>query len=136
MHFDSTHFPIVWMQQQASATTSTIEPFEHLDQLLSRQQAFVFVTTDMPGAPEADSEQGRASLKQASLWMKQNKPAIRKWIKASIVIVPDSTRRVEVDAFSETFEKFWGYPLLSRASQQEALVLAESLLVVSTAGVA
>ncbi|MGE7956224.1 hypothetical protein ACQKQA_06415 [Pseudomonas sp. NPDC089530] len=126
MNIDPSQFPLVWMHYRDAAGQA--DPFSQLDQLLQRRQPFVLVTTDAPGEPTAAGEEAQASLKQASLWMKRNKEAIRRWIKASIVIAPDGATQTRVEAFADTYRKFWGYPLLHCASREGAVAMVERLL--------
>lgn len=130
MDIDHSQFPLVWMHYRS--TTSQGEPFSQLDRLLQRRQPFVLVTTDAPGAPPQKGEAEPAGLKQASLWMKQNKAAIRHWIKASIVITADPEAQARVVAFAETHQKFWGYPLLYCATTAAATVMVDRLLSTQT----
>lgn len=126
MNIDPHQFPLVWMHYREAAGQT--DPFSQLDQLLQRQQPFVLVTADAPGEQAQPDANAKASLKQASLWMKQNKAAIRRWIKAGIVIAPDSAAQARVEAFADTYRKFWGYPLLHCASKEAAMAMVGRLL--------
>ncbi|OLF54535.1 hypothetical protein [Pseudomonas chlororaphis] len=127
MNIDPSQFPLVWMHYRDSAAGQT-DPFVQLDRLLQREQPFVLVTADAPGEAPEQGEAAQASLKQASLWMKRNKEAIQLWIKASIVIAPDGAAQARVEAFADTYRKFWGYPLLHCASKEGAQAMVERLL--------
>lgn len=71
---------------------------------------------------------GSERMKQTSLWMKKNKVEIRAFIKGMILIEPNAGKRIASKAFAIMFGKFWGYPLLVTASQEEALETAQRLL--------
>ncbi|WP_273829126.1 hypothetical protein [Pseudomonas sp. SBT1-2] len=126
MNIDHHQFPLVWMHYRGAAGQA--DPFSQLDQLLQRQKPFVLVTADAPGEQPQPGEDAQASLKQASLWMKRNKEAIRRWIRASIVIAPDGATQARVEAFADTYRKFWGYPLLHCASKEAAVTMVDQLL--------
>ncbi|HBU0449000.1 TPA: hypothetical protein MCP14_005711, partial [Klebsiella pneumoniae] len=61
-------------------------------------------------------------------WMKENKTAVSSLIKGHIHIMPDDNKRTELESFSVTFERFWGYPMFPVATEDEARVRAEALL--------
>lgn len=128
MYFDHQHFPMVWMRHAAPDPAFETDPFQRLEQLMTRGHAFVLLSEGMPDPQERASEQSRARLKQGALWMKRNKATIRRWIKAMIVIAPDPQARAGVEAFAGNYEKFWGYPLLHSASPLSAVHLAQQLL--------
>lgn len=131
MIIDHRQFPLVWLHYRPAVGQD--DPFAQLDALLQRQQPFVLVTADVPGEQPQPKEDSQASLKQASLWMKQNKQALRRWIKASIVIAPDAEAQARVEAFADSYQKFWGYPLLHCASVEAASARVDSLLSRATA---
>ncbi|WP_047287999.1 MULTISPECIES: hypothetical protein [Pseudomonas] len=128
MYFDHQHFPLVWMRPAKGAGQPGVEPFQQLEALMQRGQAFVLMSDAMPDPAQRNTEQSKALLKQGALWMKRNKAAIRRWIKAMIVIAPEPEAQAGVEAFAETYEKFWGYPLLHSASPLAAASLAQQLL--------
>ncbi|NBF06844.1 hypothetical protein GV819_31715 [Pseudomonas sp. Fl5BN2] len=130
MYFDHQHFPLVWMRHAATGEVATVDPFLQLEQLMRRGHAFVLLSEGMPDPQRQNSQQGKALLKQGSLWMKRNKVAIQRWIKALIVIAPEPEAQAGVEAFADTYEKFWGYPLLHSASPLAATSLAQQLLMV------
>ncbi|MEN5093677.1 hypothetical protein ABE458_23545 [Pseudomonas protegens] len=129
MYFDHQHFPLVWMRRAEGVEQPGNTPFQQLEALMQRGQAFVLMSDAMPDPAQRNSVQSKERLKQGSLWMKRNKAAIRRWIKAMIVIAPEPEAQAGVEAFADTYEKFWGYPLLHSASQQAAAAMAQQLLV-------
>jgi len=124
MFIDSSTFPLVWMRQIASANDTAQAPFDEFANLLARKQAFVFLSDDGFN----DHEHTQEERKQTSLWMKKNKVEIRAFIKGMILIEPNAGKRLASKAFAIMFGKFWGYPLLVTASQEEALETAQRLL--------
>lgn len=128
MYFDHQHFPLVWMRNVAPGPGLETDPFQQLEQLMERGHAFVLLSEGMPDPQERSSDQSKALLKQGALWMKRNKAAIQRWIKAMIVIAPEPEAQAGVEAFAGNYEKFWGYPLLHSASPLAAANLARQLL--------
>ncbi|BAQ75834.1 MULTISPECIES: hypothetical protein [Pseudomonas] len=128
MYFDHQHFPLVWMRRAEDAGQPGVDPFQQLEALMQRAQAFVLMSDVLPEPEQRNSQQNKALLKQGSLWMKRNKAAIRRWIKAMIVIAPQPEAQAGVEAFARNYEKFWGYPLLHSASPLAAISLAQQLL--------
>lgn len=128
MYFDHQHFPLVWMRRAEDAGQPGVDPFQQLEGLMQRAQAFVLMSDVLPEPEQRNSAQSKAMLKQGSLWMKRNKAAIRRWIKAMIVIAPQPESQARVEAFADSYEKFWGYPLLHSASPLAAAAMAQQLL--------
>lgn len=128
MYFDHQHFPLVWMRRAEDAGQPGVDPFQQLEGLMQRAQAFVLMSDLMPEPEQRNSARSQALLKQGSLWMKRNKAAIRRWIKAMIVIAPQPESQARVEAFADSYEKFWGYPLLHSASPLAAAAMAQQLL--------
>lgn len=124
MFIDSSTFPLVWMRQIALASAPAQAPFDEFANLLARKQAFVFLSDEGFN----DHEHTQEERKQTSLWMKKNKVEIRAFIKGMVLIEPNAGKRLASKAFAIMFGKFWGYPLLVTASQEEALETAQRLL--------
>ncbi len=61
-------------------------------------------------------------------WMKAHKNELKTFVKASILIEPNTVKRAAARPFAIIYEKFWGYPLLIAASKEEALATAKTLL--------
>lgn len=128
MYFDHQHFPLVWMRRAEGAGQPVVDPYQQLEALTQRAQAFVLMSDLIPEPEQRNSAQGKALLKQGSMWTKCNKAAIRRWIKAMIVIAPQPENQAQVEAFARNYEQFWGYPLLHSASPLAAISLAQQLL--------
>lgn len=125
MRFDTTQFPLVWLQKSAPGV-SREESFAAFEALLSRNEPFVLISNE-----RLDKEQQEHSpdeMKQMALWMKRHKSALKKYVKASIQIESSITKRLAGKAFAVVYEKFWGYPMFMTATEDEALALAHKSL--------
>ncbi|MGX9936614.1 hypothetical protein ACVFVO_14590 [Advenella kashmirensis] len=125
MFIDSSNFPLVWMRLEAAPNESPAAAFDGFAQLLTRKQAFVFLSED--GFDEGH-EHSKEERKQTALWMKKNKAQIRAYVKGMVLIEPNAAKRLAAKAFAVMFGKFWGYPLLIVGSKDEALEIAHRLL--------
>ncbi|WP_323120307.1 ATP--cob(I)alamin adenosyltransferase [Burkholderia alba] len=125
MDIDSKDFPFVWLRYTSGEGAAHV--FDHLDTLLARGDRFVLLTDDAPAGDDSshDDAEGR---KQAVLWAKKNRPKSREQIGAMIAIESDADKRTVLEAFSDPFEKVWGYPLLVETTRDDALATARSLL--------
>lgn len=126
MFIDSSNFPLVWMRREATSIDDPQDAFEGFADLLTRKQAFVFLTDE---GFEQDHEHSKEERKQTSLWMKKNKAEIRAYVKGMVLIEPNAAKRLAAKAFAVVFGKFWGYPLVITGSKDEALKLAHGLLI-------
>lgn len=127
MFIDSSTFPLVFIRTQHN-TADGRQPmdFAVFNELLSRERAFVFLSDQEFEDGHQHSQEER---KQLTLWMKQNKAAIRTYIKGMIMVESNLAKRLAAQAMAIMFGKFWGYPLVIAESQPEALAIAQSLLV-------
>ena len=126
MQLDFSAFPLVWMRRAADASVPPDMLFAQLDALLARQQAFVILSEE--GFDEDGHEHPQEERKRASLWMKQNKAAIRAYIQGMVLVEPSAAKRLAGKAFAVMFGKFWGYPLHFGTSRDDALDIAQHLL--------
>ncbi|KFG96911.1 ATP:cob(I)alamin adenosyltransferase [Burkholderia paludis] len=135
MQIVTTEFPFVWLRYSGAAPTNPACLLAELDALLARRERFVLLTDDAPSGDDrgADDHELR---KQLAKWSKANRAQSREWIPAMIAIEPDASRRVALDAFSDAFEKVWGYPLNAAADRDDALALAQRLLAEPARGLA
>lgn len=126
MSIDSSNFPLVYIRMpQGDAPSDQPQDLAAFDELLARKRAFVLLADDKFGGEHHHSAEER---KQLTLWMKQNKPAIRCFIKGMILVEPNAARRLVAQAMAVMFGKFWGYPLMITESKAEALATARRLL--------
>ncbi|QTP37134.1 hypothetical protein B7759_05776 (plasmid) [Burkholderia glumae] len=77
---------------------------------------------------QEEHEHPPEEMKQTSLWMKRHKSALRAFVRAGIYIEPNTAKRLATKAFALMYEKFWGFPMLTVATRDEALALARILL--------
>ncbi|ARP82321.1 hypothetical protein CAL12_16850 [Bordetella genomosp. 8] len=126
MLMDVSKFPLVWMELNAPGPDPGASPFAEFEALLARKEVFVLLNDEGldSGAPEHSPEE----MKQASLWMKRHKSELRAFVKAGIYIEPNAAKRLATKAFALVYEKFWGYPMLTVETKDEALTLARKLL--------
>jgi len=73
-------------------------------------------------------EERLAYRKQLSLWMKANREAIQRLVKGQVYLASDAQQQSVMQAFAETFAKFWGFPLFVTQSEEEAKDKAKALL--------
>lgn len=124
MLLEDTEFPIVWMHYNRTDPRGDEASFLVFDNLLGRKQPFVLIGI---GAVD-DHEHSAGERKQVTLWMKRNREALRNYVRAMVYIEPSPARRFVAKASTTVFEKFWGYPMLVAASENEALAIAGRLL--------
>lgn len=124
MLLEKTEFPIVRMYYNRADPRGDEASFQEFDNLLSRQKPFVLIGI---GAVD-DHEHSMEERKQVSLWMKRNREALHTYVGAMVYIEPNPARRFVARASATVFEKFWGYPMLVAASENEALAIAGRLL--------
>lgn len=127
MRFNSTNFPLVWMNydEDPDHDHDHDKDFEAFELNLKRGEPFVILTDS---APTEEHEHSQEDKKRTSLWMKKHKIELRTLVLAMIVIEPNAAKRLTFKAFSVAFAKFWGYPLKLASSREEAIDIAGKLL--------
>jgi hypothetical protein len=125
MRIEANQFPLVWLHKttQGYSQQDSLVQFEAL---LARHEPFVLLSNE--GLDKEQTEQSPGEMKEISLWMKRHKSELKRYVKASIHIESSPTKRLAGKAFALVYEKFWGYPMLMAATEDEALVLAAKLL--------
>ncbi|GAA5102253.1 hypothetical protein [Wohlfahrtiimonas larvae] len=124
MKIDSRNFPIVHLNYATSNRKNYNQILLHLKQLLDRKEPFVII-----GKGVHDSDEERVDdRRKISFWAQANKKEVQKYIKVHLYIVQNEEDRKSMEEFSETFEEFWGYPLVAVNSEEEALSKAYLLL--------
>ncbi len=126
MRIDATRFPVVWIRLKTPNPDAEASPFAEFEELLAREEAFVLLNDE--GLDRSGHEHSPEDMKQASLWMKRHKHALRSCVLAAIYIEPSAALRLATRAFAVVYEKFWGYPMHMVATRDEALALARQLL--------
>jgi len=124
MRVDPSRFPLVWLDSSPANAEPTDKVLDDMSALLARQQPFVFLAAGGFDDAEPDLD---ARRKVAS-WMKANKPAIVRYIKAQLHVADTVEARDKALEFGRIFENFWGYPLLVVGSCDEAETRARALL--------
>ena len=126
MRLDSTTFPVVKIVFDAPNQGGPEDAFQVFEDLLARQQSFLLLHEK--AVDENDYEHSHEQRKQASIWMKKNKPALRAYVKGMIQVEPCAAKRRALKPFAATFGNAWGYPLLMVASNDQAWALARDVL--------
>lgn len=125
MRIDATQFPFVWLQK-TTLGDSQEKSLAEFEALIARNQPFVLLSNE--GLDKEQPEHSPDEMKQMALWMKRHKSELKRSVKASIHIESSLTKRLAGKAFAVVYEKFWGYPMLMTATEDEALALAQKLL--------
>lgn len=126
MQIDIQDYPFVRMDFSGAGSQSTEETLQIFDDLLKRKQAFVFLAG---GADfDKDPRDNAAERRLVALWMKQHKDEVRTYPKAMYYIEASSVKRLAAQAFAVVYGKFWGHPMIVKATEQEALEDARKLL--------
>ncbi|MCD5983915.1 MULTISPECIES: hypothetical protein [Pseudomonas] len=125
MRIEANQFPLVWLQK-ATRGYSQEDSLAQFEALLARHEPFVLLSNE--GLDNEQTEHSPDEMKQMALWMKRHKSELKQYVKASIYVESSLTKRLAGKAFSVVYEKFWGYPMLMTATENEALLLAETLL--------
>ncbi|MEE4683528.1 hypothetical protein V2K59_01600 [Pseudomonas alliivorans] len=125
MRIEANQFPLVWLQK-ATQGYSQEDSLAQFETLLARHEPFVLLSNE--GLDKEQTEHSPDEMKQMALWMKRHKSELKQYVKASIHVESSLTKRLAGKALSVVYEKFWGYPMLMTATEDEALLLAETLL--------
>ncbi|WP_223441619.1 hypothetical protein [Pseudomonas sp. BF-R-19] len=125
MRIDATQFPFVWLQK-TTLGDSQEKSLAKFEALIARNEPFVLLSNE--GLDKEQPEHSPDEMKQMALWMKRHKSELKRYVKASIHIESSLTKRLAGKAFAVVYEKFWGYPMLMTATEDEALALAQKLL--------
>ena len=126
MRLDSSTFPVVKIVFDAPNEGGPDDTFVIFESLLARQQPFLLLHEK--AVDESNHEHSHEERKQASIWMKKNKPALRTFVKGMIQVEPSAAKRLALKPFTITFGKAWGYPLLVVGSREQAWALARDVL--------
>lgn len=124
MKIDTKEFPIVTMQYNTPEPLQIDKVLEQFSELIARDRPFVFVAQGGFG----DSNSDVSDQKKLTLWMKKNKAEIVKNIKAHVHVVTSDIEQKAANDFAPTFFKFWGYPMFTAGSIEEARHMAHELL--------
>ncbi|AVU33600.1 TPA: hypothetical protein ACQVJ5_001041 [Serratia marcescens] len=123
MSLDTADFPLVWMRQNGRDTQAELAEFSAL---LARAEPFVLMTDRSVGDEEQEHDPDART--QVALWKRDNREALKLWVKGMIMLEPDDAKRAAAEEFAEYGAKFWGYPVLVAADEAAGRVLAQTLL--------
>ena len=126
MRLDSTTFPVVKIVFDAPNEGGPEDAFLVFESLLARQQPFLLLHEK--SVDENNHEHSHEERKQASIWMKKNKQALRTYVRGMIQVEPSAAQRLALKPFAVMFGKAWGYPLLVVESKDQAWALARDVL--------
>lgn len=121
--FDIRQFPLVIMRNQAIVPGYTKRWEEELNKLIA--QALPFVIVFPPNRPKEETNEDR---KCRMRWFKANKQKFGSVCRALISVEPDIQEREKQMAHAKEMISFFGVPLETAASQEEALTLGEKLM--------
>ncbi|WP_413728548.1 hypothetical protein [Sodalis sp. RH19] len=130
---DDSRFPLVWLKQvndekELNNNSYDVEnTFSQLKALFARKTPFILINGDDYG-----NEENHAHSKEEKMiivkWMKNNKPDVRNYIIAQVQVIPKEKQTILLSAFSKTFSKFWGFPLIIASNKDAAIEKAHELL--------
>ena len=126
MQLDSTTFPVVKIVFDAPNRGGPEDAFLTFESLLAREQSFLLLHEK--AVDENNYEHSHEERKQALIWMKKNRQALRAYVKGMIQVEPSAAQRLALKPFAVMFGKAWGYPLLVVESTDRALALARDVL--------
>ncbi|NWB68297.1 hypothetical protein [Pseudomonas sp. I8001] len=126
MQLDSSTFPVVKIVFDAPSDTPPQDTFGAFEALLLREEPFVLLHEK--AVDESTHEHSHEERKQASIWMKKHKVALRTFVKGMIQVEPSAAKRLALKPFAVMFGKAWGYPLLVVESTDQAWALARDVL--------
>ena len=118
------NFPIVGLSYRAEDQVSVDETIETYEELLDKQQAFVFLSEGSMNQENNNHEE----RKKVASWVKQNRERLAHYVKALVHIEPEENLRLEAQKFANNFIKFSGYPMFIVESQAKADQLIDSVL--------
>lgn len=121
--YDIRQFPLVIMRNQAIVPGYSKQWEEELDSLIA--QALPFVIVFPPNRPKEESNDDR---KCRMRWFKANKEKFGGVCRALISVESDPKEREQQMAHAKEMVKFFGTPLETAVSLEEALILGEKLL--------
>lgn len=133
MIIDDSKFPIVFVDFQHTHNHTEEDGHDHTEDmeaftnLFERGQPFVMISISASEMPEEMPKRSREEIKRVNAWRKIYKEKL-KYTKATIQVEPSKVKRLGFKLFANTYEKFWGNPLLFAETKEEALKMAEKTL--------
>ncbi|MDY7533801.1 hypothetical protein RGV33_19265 [Pseudomonas sp. Bout1] len=126
MQLDSSTFPVVKIVFDAPSDTPPPDTFAAFEALLLGEKPFILLHEK--AVDESTHQHSHEERKQASIWMKKHKVALRAFVKGMIQVEPSAAKRLALKPFAVMFAKAWGYPLLVVESTDQAWALARDVL--------
>lgn len=123
MLLEDQHFPIVRLHYDRSGPGGLAEGLAAFEAQLARGEVFVLL-----GRGANEQTQDHEERKQVALWMKRHREPLRKLVLALVYVEPQAANRFVARSDADAYAKFWGYPMLVAASDEDALALAARLL--------
>lgn len=123
MSLDTADFPLVWMRQNGRDTRGRTG---RIQRAAGARRTFVLMTDRSVG--DEEQEHDRDARTRVALWKRDNREALKLWVKGMIMLEPDDAKRAAAEEFAEYGAKFWGYPVLVAADEAAGRVLAQTLL--------
>lgn len=127
MMINTSQFPRVWLHL-IDRSQSTETGFDLYRQLLERGEPFVLLNAE--GLDFSAYPQSKDEMQYVAQWRKAHRELLRQRVLAAIFIETDAARREAAQDFAVGYGKFWGYPMLIVASEEEAQATASRLLTV------
>lgn len=103
MHISTQEFPRVWFSNIAPSNWR-----QELEALLAKDQRFVLLTRELPGA---DEEQAKAQ-EEFTQWVKENHRNFRKSCAGCVVVVNNALLAFSIGFFVAPLSKKLGIPVL------------------------
>ncbi|WCM25982.1 hypothetical protein NDN01_18420 [Sphingomonas sp. QA11] len=123
MLIEDDDFPMVRLHYNRSGPGGLDEGFTAFEAQLNRARPFVLIGHGA-GAQAQDHEE----RKRVALWMKRHREPLRQFVLALVYVEPQAANRFVARSGAETYAKFWGYPMLVTASDEDARAVAARLL--------
>lgn len=128
---DDSKFPLVWLNQVNNIkglynhSLNVENSFSQLESLFEKKVPFVLISENNY---DKDHEHTKEEKMIIAKWMKNNKTNVRNYIIAQIQVIPKEKQTILIKAFSKTFSRFWGFPLIFTTNKNSAIEKAHELL--------
>jgi hypothetical protein len=123
MLIDDDDYPMVRLHYDRSGPGGLAEGFARFEVQLDRDRPFVLI-----GRGADTQAQDHEERKQVALWMKRHREPLRQLVLALVYVESQTANRFVARSVAETYAKFWGYPMLVTASDEDARAVAARLL--------
>ncbi|UCT05962.1 hypothetical protein [Enterobacter mori] len=130
---DDSKFPLVWLNQVNNNmglynhSLNVENSFSQLELLFEKKVPFILISENNYDK-DKDHEHTKEEKMIIAKWMKKNKTNVKNYIIAQIQVIPKEKQTILIKAFSKTFSKFWGFPLIITTNRNAAIEKAHELL--------